>query len=169
VVSIPVTGVRLPTVNTALALQPEATVTVIVVVPAAIAVTTPAADIVATVVVELDHDDAAGLLVRPAVVPEHAESAPLIVGVALTVTVIDLVQPVGTVYTTLVVPPVTPLTIPVAEPTVATAVLLLLHAPPVTVLLNVVVVPGHALAVPVMVDGAALTVTTAVAVLPDTM
>ena len=54
----------------------------------------------------------------------------------------------------------TPVTIPVL-PTVATAVLLLLHVPHSDVLLNVVVEPAHTLAVPVIAGAAGLTVTKA--------
>lgn len=62
-------------------------------------------------------------------------------------------------------PELTPDTIPVAEPTVATDVLLLLHVPPLTALPSVELPPTHTLDVPVIVpaDGALFTVTTAVA------
>jgi hypothetical protein len=50
------------------------------------------------------------------------------------------------------VPEATPVTTPVVEPTVAIAVLLLLHVPPDVALLSVVILPGHTLAVPVMGD-----------------
>lgn len=62
----------------------------------------------------------------------------------------------------LAVPAVIPDTIPVPAPTVATAVLLLLHAPPVLVVLKVVVCPTHALVLPVMAAGSGFTVATAV-------
>lgn len=63
-------------------------------------------------------------------------------------------------------PELTPDTIPVAEPTVATDVLPLLHVPPLTALPSVELPPMHTLDVPVIVpaDGAPFTVTTAVAV-----
>jgi hypothetical protein len=57
------------------------------------------------------------------------------------------------------VPEVTPETIPVVDPTVATAILLLIHKPPPTVLPSVVVLRTHTLVVPVIVAGEALTVT----------
>lgn len=46
---------------------------------------------------------------------------------------------------------------PDEEPTVAIAVLLLVHEPPDGVELSVVVVPTHNVAVPVMADGLAIT------------
>lgn len=64
-------------------------------------------------------------------------------------------------------PAATPVAIPVDEPTVATAVLLLLHVPPVVALFSVVVAPTHAESVPVIVpavDGAAFTVAIAVVI-----
>ncbi len=62
----------------------------------------------------------------------------------------------------LAVPAVIPDTTPVPAPTVATAVLLLLHAPPVLVVLSVVVCPTQALVLPVMAAGSGFTVATAV-------
>ena len=62
------------------------------------------------------------------------------------------------------VPPVKPVTIPVPEPAVATAVLLLAHEPPLVVLLSVVVDASHKVSVPVIDEGSELTVTTWVAV-----
>jgi hypothetical protein len=56
------------------------------------------------------------------------------------------------------VPAVTPVTMPVAEPT-ETFALLLLHVPPDTALLNVVLEPTHVFNVPVMDDGTDVTVT----------
>ncbi len=62
------------------------------------------------------------------------------------------------------VPAATPVTIPDAEPIVATAGVLLLQVPPVVVLDNVVVAPMHVVSVPVIGDEIAeLTVTTLVA------
>ncbi|GAB2459534.1 hypothetical protein GCM10011375_09410 [Hymenobacter qilianensis] len=58
-------------------------------------------------------------------------------------------------------PTLTPVTIPDAASTVATAVFELLHPPPVVAVLRVVVPPTHAAAVPVIeaTVGAALMVT----------
>jgi hypothetical protein len=53
----------------------------------------------------------------------------------------------------------TPLTIPVAEPTAATAVLLLLQVPPVEVVLSDDVWPEHMTVVPVIGAGGVTTVT----------
>ena len=48
------------------------------------------------------------------------------------------------------VPPLTPVTIPVVAPTVATAGVLLLHVPPVVGFVRVVVRPVHVVSVPAM-------------------
>ena len=62
------------------------------------------------------------------------------------------------------VPADTPVTIPDAEPIVATAGVLLLQVPPVVVLESVVVAPMHVVSVPVIGEEIAeLTVTTLVA------
>lgn len=63
------------------------------------------------------------------------------------------------------VPPATPVTIPVA-PTVATAVLLLLHPPPPVASESDVVSPAHTVLVPNIAVGNGVTVTTAVVVQP---
>ena len=55
------------------------------------------------------------------------------------------------------VPAATPVTTPVDELTVATAVLLLLHVPPVVASVNVAVFPTHALMVPPIAAGLAFT------------
>jgi hypothetical protein len=59
------------------------------------------------------------------------------------------------------VPPKTPLTMPVAEPTLAIPVLLLDHTPPAVGWLNVLVVPWHIVVIPVIPDDEELTVITA--------
>ncbi len=56
------------------------------------------------------------------------------------------------------VPPVTPVTTPVPEPTVATAVPKVLQVPPVVVVVNEVVAPTHTTVVPVIDTGNGLTV-----------
>ncbi len=63
------------------------------------------------------------------------------------------------------VPAVTPVTIPV-DPTVAMAVLLLVHEPPVVVEDNGVVCPTQRLAAPVIAAGAGFTVTVVLTVQP---
>ncbi len=58
-----------------------------------------------------------------------------------------------------VVPDETPVTIPELVPTVATAVLVLLHVPPVTASLSVVVDPTQMVVVPAMGPGGAVIIT----------
>jgi hypothetical protein len=53
-----------------------------------------------------------------------------------------------------VLPVATPVTTPVPEPTVATAVLLLVHLPPLMVLLSVPVAPAHTDDGPVIAESA---------------
>lgn len=65
-----------------------------------------------------------------------------------------------------VVPPVSPLTKPLALLIVATVIVLLAHVPPVVALDSTVVLPVHRVAVPVIGDGKARTVTVFVAVQP---
>ena len=57
----------------------------------------------------------------------------------------------------ILLPAVTPVTLPVVELAVALA-LLLVHVPPVTASLSVVLRPAHTVGVPVMVAGTGLTV-----------
>jgi hypothetical protein len=64
------------------------------------------------------------------------------------------------------VPGILAVTTPV-EPTVATAVLLLVHTPPPAVLPSEVVAPAHTCNVPLIADGAKFTVITVVAVQPE--
>lgn len=61
-----------------------------------------------------------------------------------------------------VVPAVVPDTMPLAEPTVATAVVPLIHVPPEVALESVVADPAHMLIVPVSGAGTAFTVTVCV-------
>lgn len=64
-------------------------------------------------------------------------------GEAFTVATVLTVQPLGKVYTIVVVPAPSALKAPVVEPIVATAVVLLVHVPPVVALVKVVVTPSH--------------------------
>ena len=100
--------------------------------------------------------------VNTAPAPEHCEvteeAKTLIFGTGLTVTDVVAVQPPGNVYTILVVPAATPVTVPVIEPTVPTAVLLLLHTPPLVTSFNVTDEFWHTTSVPVMAAGVGLTV-----------
>jgi hypothetical protein len=65
-----------------------------------------------------------------------------------------------------VVPPNTPVTIPVPVPTVATVVVLLVHLPPVVPSLRVLVCPAHMLVIPVIGNGLAFTVITELVIQP---
>ena len=91
----------------------------------------PDATIVAVVVVDDVHNPPDGISVSIMVAPAHTEPGPLIApGPGLTVTTVVPVQPDVDVYVILVVPVVTPHTVPVVTTTVATDVLLLVHVPP---------------------------------------
>jgi hypothetical protein len=69
---------------------------------------------------------------------------------------------VGSVKLIVVLPAATPVTEPLAEPTVAMAVLLLLHVPPVLVVVSVVLLALHRVLAPVILAGLVLTVNNAV-------
>jgi len=85
-------------------------------------------------------------------------------GSGLTVSVVVVKHPVGAVYVIItVVPPVTPVTIPDDEPTVALAVLLLVHVPPAGVDVSVILAPGQAIDGPAIGVGGAFS-TSAVAI-----
>jgi hypothetical protein len=122
--------------------------------PVATADTTPMLLTVATAGVLLDHDVVTPEPVRLLVAPAQMVSAPVIEGLALTVTTADLEQPVPMVYRIVVVPGVIPVTVPVAL-IVPAAVLELLHVPPPVALAKAVVVPIHAFSVPVILVGSA--------------
>jgi hypothetical protein len=76
----------------------------------------------------------------------------------LTVIVFVLEQPPAE-YVIVGVPAATPVITPVDEPTVANAVLLLVHTPPDTACEKVVVEPTHTFVPPVIAASAVLTVT----------
>lgn len=118
--------------------------------------------IVATLVLELFHTPPDTVLVSVVVELSHTVAVPLMVATGLTVTVVDLVQPVESVYAIVAVPALVPHTTPLEEPTVATDVMELLHTPPDVASPSVVQLPAHILLTPVMVAGTALTVKTAV-------
>ena len=61
------------------------------------------------------------------------------------------------------VPKITPVTMPVEEPTVATELLELDHVAPTVASLNVVLLPKHATLLPVMAPGTGLMVNTVTA------
>jgi hypothetical protein len=84
--------------------------------------------------------------------PIQTDNEPEIVdGDALTVTIVVRAHPAFVVNVIVALPAVTPVTTPVADPTVAVAISLLLHVPPPAVLLlSVVTPPSHTVAIPVV-------------------
>jgi hypothetical protein len=105
---------------------------------------------VATAKLALVHVPPAGVELSVVVSPTHKASEPVnVVGCGLTVTTVVL-KHVPTEYDIVAVPPVTPVTNPVPDPTVAIAVLLLLQDPPAVVFVSVVVAPAHNTPVPAM-------------------
>jgi hypothetical protein len=158
------------TVTVAVTAQPVLFVYVIILVPAATPVTTPALFTVATAgVPDTQGFVAAGVPdpVSGVVEPTQTVSVPVIVGAAFTVTVAVALQPLLLVYVIILVPVATPVTTPVLL-TVATAGVpetqgLVAAAVPEPV--NVVVEPIQVVKVPVIV-GFAVTVTVAVILQP---
>jgi hypothetical protein len=103
------------TVNVAVFVQPSVFIYVIVVVPAATPVTTPAVLIVAIPVLEDAHGVVPCAVADPVKVevnPTQADKVPLIVGKAFTVNVAVFVQPFVFIYVMVVVPAATPVTTP---------------------------------------------------------
>jgi hypothetical protein len=95
----------------------------------------------------------------------HTDDSPvMIAGKGLTVKEEIVLQPVAKEYVIFTTPGTTPVTIPVNEPTVATAILLLVQVPPPVLLVSVVVLPSHTLNVPVMGTGDGLTKIVVVAI-----
>ena len=93
------------------------------------------------------------------VCPTHNEKVvpPIAAGNGLTVTTRVLIQE-PSVHVIIAVPAPVPLTMPVDAPTVAIAVLLLVHVTPAVVVENVVVLPTQTVAVPVIAAGVVSTV-----------
>ena len=87
-------------------------------------------------------------------------------GSGFTVTGVVIIQPVDNAYVIVVVPANTPLTTPVPPPTVATKVLLLVHAPNPVASDKEVVKPAQTFVVPVIAAGNGFTVTNAVMTQP---
>jgi hypothetical protein len=86
-----------------------------------------------------------------------------------TVTIAVVAQLLGNVYVIVDVPGVSPLTMPVAVPIIATADVLLLHMPPVMASVSGRLPPTHSVAgAPMMAGGSALTVTALAAEQPVT-
>ena len=157
------------TVMVVTAAQPDAGIYVIVAVPAETPVAIPEPDpIVAMLVALLLHVPPLIGLLSVVLPPMHIWVVPVIAGDG-GVTVITPVtaQPVPVIlYVIVVVPAVTPVTIPVDEPIVAIPVLLLLQVPPVVALLIVTVPPIHTALPPVIAAGNGLTVTVLVVAHP---
>jgi len=103
---------------------------------------------------------------RSVVAPSHTVNEPVITdGTCPTVTIATVEQP-DVLYVILDVPAATPVTTPVPLTTVATVVVLLLHAPPLGPELNVVVLPTQVNRVPVIGSAPVVTVATTVALQP---
>jgi hypothetical protein len=148
--------------------QPLPKVYVIVVVPVATPVTTPVElFIVAVAGVLLLHVPPGVVVVNATVALTHEIEAPVIAaGVWFTVTTELAGVPHPLEYEMVAVPGAMPVTIPVVPPTVATEVLLLVHAPTPPGLDHVVVAPVHTVIVPVLADGEPFTTKVAVALQP---
>ena len=103
-------------------------------------------------------------LVSVELLPRQIPNAPPIdAGKGNTVTVCVLKQPVESMYDITAVPALTPVTTPLPEMTLATDVLLLLHAPRLGLLVSVVVRSLQTLVVPVGTEGVWFTVIARVA------
>ena len=126
-------------------------------VPALTPVAVPVADpIVATAVALLLQVPPPASL-NAVVALTHTDLVPVMEdGSAFTVNTAAAVQPVGIVYVMAVVPADTPVTTPVPDPIVATAVLLLVQVPP-PASLSVVVSPAHTFVVPLIAAGSGFT------------
>jgi hypothetical protein len=124
--------------------------------------TTPVPDpTVATVVLLLLHAPPAVALLREVVEPTHELPLPVINSIGFTRTEAVTIQLEPAVKVIVAEPPATPEMMPVEEPAVATAVLLLLHVPP-PASLSVVVPLAQSVLVPVIADGTAFIATVAV-------
>ena len=130
--------------------------------PGATPVTIPDVPTVASAVLLLLHAPPPAS-VKVLVKPTHTVAVPEIAdGSGLTVIVLVIIQPEADVYVIRGLPLATPVTTPVADATVASVILLLLHVPPDGVEFNVVVAATHSTAVPVIAVGIALTLTACV-------
>jgi hypothetical protein len=128
------------TVTTAPLTQPSIEVYWIEAVPALTPYTTPAASIVAILVDVLFHVPPVVALLSVVFWPVQTCAAPVITaGNAFTVTIVDVLQPVTSVYVIGVMPAPTPVTLPDEAVTVATEGTPLLHTPPVVVLVRFIV------------------------------
>ena len=127
------------------------------------AVTTPEDPLIVRSPVAL-HTPPLVASVKVSAVPAQKFAAPFIGVVVFTVTIVVVAQPALETKAIVAVPIARPLTIPLDEPTVAMAVLLLLHVPVPAV--NVKVVPVHILLVFPAITGTAATLTIVVATHP---
>jgi len=129
-------------------------------VPAATPVVTPDAVIVATAVLLLLHTPPETLLLIEAVEPAHIAVVPATAdGSVLTVTVLDEVHPVGSIYVMDAVPVATVVNVPADGSITATEPLPLVQVPPEDASVSVVVAPAHKDVVPPMAAGDELTIT----------
>ncbi len=136
-----------------------------VVVPVATPVTTPVPEPTETLVLLLVHVPPPAS-VNAVVEPTHTVELPEIAtGNGLTVTTWIVLHPVPNVYVIVDVPPATPETMPVPDPTVATEEVLVVQVPPPPSV-NAVVKPAQTVMVPVIAEGKGLTVTTVIVVHP---
>ena len=136
--------------------------------PAAIPVIIPVAEPAVAFVISLLLQIPPPASVNVVAEPTHTEGVPLIPdGNGFTVTGVDIEQPVA-VNTNIIfgIPDDKPVTMPVAEPTVARPVLLLDQEPDPDGSLKVVFSPAQTWAIPVIADGRGLTVKGTVAVHP---
>ena len=116
--------------------------------------------IVATLVLPLDQVPPPVASLRVVVKPLQTVAIPVMdEGNGFTVTTFVAIQPVARVYVIVELPDDTPVTSPVDKPTVAIAVLPLVHVPPPASLKDAVN-PAQTTAVPVMDDGNGFTVIT---------
>ena len=132
-----------------------------VAVPAAMPETTPVDEPIDATdgLLEL-HEPPASESDKVMVEPAHNVVGPVIgSGNTFTFTVVVIKHPVETsVYEIYAIPVVPPVTMPVADPTVATDGLLLLQVPPGLASLNVIVVAEHNMPPPIIADGGGFTV-----------
>ena len=134
--------------------------------PAIAPVTTPVEILIVALPLLLVQLPPAGVLFSVVVRPTHTVGVPVIVvGLAFTVTVLVLIQPVPSVYVIVEVPAAAPVTTPVTISMVALP-LLLVQLPPAGVEFSVVVSPIHTAAVPVIFVGLGFTVTVVVLIQP---
>lgn len=147
-------------------MQPVGKVYVMVTGPAATPVSTPVLLIVASEVLLLLQVPPAVASVNCVVAATHTPAAPEIAaGKGFTITDVVAMQPKLREYVMVVVPRLSPSTVPVLTLTAAIAELLLLHVPP-PALLSVVVPLKHTLVFPEIGPGTGLTTTDVVAIQP---